>query len=294
MIYCPKCGTANREGSRFCNDCGHKLGTHTRIKCPHCGSMNSVQNVFCDDCGGRLLPTPDAPAGEPGPAIKGLSLPTKAAAPEEAPDGGQVPDEGEAAEPGGDVPAWLRALGDGWSADPKEEVPAGEEGDEIPDGLQDLRASLPEQDAEEPEAAEGDVPDSLDEVDAPADDQDLELDEITPDDEEEEEIGGWLDELEPLDEEDLEPDDEGEAGELPDWIAAMDLSGNEGDEEPPLAEGEADETAADWTCCRIRGCGNARMAGCPGPDRAGQAERSAGRSRQRGPGGNRRARAARC
>ena len=239
MIYCPRCGTANREGSRFCNDCGQKLGTHTRIKCPHCGSMNSVQNVFCDECGGRLLPTPEAPAGEPGPTIKGLSLPTKAPAPEEAQD------EGEAPEPGGDAPAWLRALGDSWSAGPRAETPAGEEGDEIPDWLQDLRASLPEQDTSEAQGADGEVPEWLDDMRNQGEEPEVEPDASTPDDGEEEQVGGWLDEFEPLEEEDQMPDQEDEAGELPGWLAGLDLSGNEDEEESPLAEGEAEETTAD-------------------------------------------------
>jgi len=240
MIYCPKCGTANREGSRFCNDCGHKLGTHTRIKCPHCGSMNSVQNVFCDECGGRLLPTPEAPHGEAGPSIKGLSLPTKAPAPEEAPG------EGEAPGSGGDVPAWLRALGDSWSADAGAEEPAGEEGDEIPDWLQDLRASLPDQDTDEAQGAEGEVPDWLDDMRAQADGQEVDPDASTPDDSQGEEAGGWLDELEPLEEEGQVPGHEGEAGEAPGWMATLNLSGNEGEEESPLVEGETEEAAADW------------------------------------------------
>jgi hypothetical protein len=147
MIYCPKCGTANREGSRFCNECGQELGTQTRIKCPECGAMNSVQNVFCDACGGRLLPSPsEIPGAEAGLAIKGLSLPTKPPASEE-----EAPDEGEASEPAADVPAWLRVLGDSWYGE-------AEESGEVPDWLQDLHASLPDQDPDEEQDPEGDIP----------------------------------------------------------------------------------------------------------------------------------------
>ena len=78
MIYCPRCGTANRDGSRFCNECGEKLGTQTQPKCPQCGTLNPVQNVFCSECGGRLLSSaPSAAGSEATQIIKGLSLPTK-------------------------------------------------------------------------------------------------------------------------------------------------------------------------------------------------------------------------
>ena len=55
MIYCTSCGTANREGSRFCNECGSPLGAMT--PCPHCGLPNVSTGRFCNFCGGRLRPT---------------------------------------------------------------------------------------------------------------------------------------------------------------------------------------------------------------------------------------------
>ncbi len=79
MIYCPKCGSANRRGSRFCNECGEPLPTHTALRCPMCGAMNPVGNVYCDRCQARLVPMtatpPEEKRYEP-PPIKGLSLPT--------------------------------------------------------------------------------------------------------------------------------------------------------------------------------------------------------------------------
>lgn len=151
MNYCPNCGTANRDGSRFCNECGHKLPSKTGIICPMCSHVNPAGNVYCDNCQARLVPlTPSSqpdqpPAGSqaappPGaPIIKGLSLPTKPAEPEPAqenepedmpewliklraaaPRASEVkpaPSEPEPAaggdQPSGDMPDWMRpATGD--------------------------------------------------------------------------------------------------------------------------------------------------------------------------------------
>jgi len=79
MIYCPKCGTANRRGSRFCNECGEPLPMRTALRCPMCGTMNPVGNVYCDRCNARLVPMTLPLSGESEreqAPIKGLSLPT--------------------------------------------------------------------------------------------------------------------------------------------------------------------------------------------------------------------------
>ena len=167
MIYCPKCGTANRDGSKFCNSCGEQLGTQTRIKCPECGAMNPVHNVLCTECRGRLLPSPTlTPDTETSPTIKGLSLPTKAPLDE------RKDDEAEASMPGPDpeVPAWLHELG---ATLTEEDQASGTESlddaSEIPDWLRDLRASLPEdseaetdrtgQEEEKPDSENSDIAD---------------------------------------------------------------------------------------------------------------------------------------
>ncbi len=54
MIYCFKCGTANRDGSRFCNECGERLATF--ISCPSCNFPNLSTARFCNGCGAKLGP----------------------------------------------------------------------------------------------------------------------------------------------------------------------------------------------------------------------------------------------
>jgi hypothetical protein len=84
MVYCPGCGTANRDGSRFCNECGTKLPTMTSSLCPTCGTPNPPHSLFCEKCGTRLIASLAEEPEEmdtPAPAAyvpKGLSLPTKA------------------------------------------------------------------------------------------------------------------------------------------------------------------------------------------------------------------------
>jgi len=51
-VACPKCGTANPEGAKFCNNCGTKLtGT---VPCPNCGHQNAPSSKFCNNCGTKL------------------------------------------------------------------------------------------------------------------------------------------------------------------------------------------------------------------------------------------------
>jgi len=51
-VVCPKCGTANPAGAKFCNNCGTQLtGT---VKCPNCGTENLAGAKFCNNCGTKL------------------------------------------------------------------------------------------------------------------------------------------------------------------------------------------------------------------------------------------------
>lgn len=165
MIYCPKCGTANRDGSRFCNECGQGLGTLTRVKCPECGAMNPVQHAFCSECGGRLLPpSAESVASDTTPTIKGLSLPTVGPVSAEEEESATE----EPAEVDDDVPAWLRELGTRWPAESRAtEVGAGEDSSEVPDWLKDLRSSLPD-DQEADWLGESQVPEWLSAMQPPA------------------------------------------------------------------------------------------------------------------------------
>ncbi|MBM3128999.1 MAG: hypothetical protein FJ009_10320 [Chloroflexi bacterium] len=84
MIQCAQCGTKNRDGSKFCGDCGARLVQPSGLICPMCSTPNTVENVFCSKCGARLAPLTVAPVSEKTPPptpIKGLSLPAKPAEP---------------------------------------------------------------------------------------------------------------------------------------------------------------------------------------------------------------------
>ncbi len=158
MNYCPKCGTANRTGSRFCNECGEELGSQTQVECSRCGTQNPVQNILCSHCGARLLPTASSPSDVTAtPTIKGLSLPTKNSVSQQDEEAGAGPEP----EPEDEIPAWLRELGASISKEGGSDVPESvEDTGDVPDWLRDLRASLPK-DREEPAEPEERVPDWL-------------------------------------------------------------------------------------------------------------------------------------
>src|ERR1051325_6167715 len=54
---CPRCRTANRQGRRFCGDCGAPL----LAACPACGFANVAEERFCGGCGAAI-------EGEAGPS----------------------------------------------------------------------------------------------------------------------------------------------------------------------------------------------------------------------------------
>lgn len=50
MTVCPNCKTQLPAGSKFCNQCGAKLGA----KCPSCGADVKPGSAFCSECGQKL------------------------------------------------------------------------------------------------------------------------------------------------------------------------------------------------------------------------------------------------
>ncbi|UCF85603.1 MAG: AAA family ATPase, partial [Desulfobacteraceae bacterium] len=56
-MKCPSCQVDNREGAKFCNECGTKLD----IVCPACGNSNRPGSKFCDECGQNLSLSPERP-----------------------------------------------------------------------------------------------------------------------------------------------------------------------------------------------------------------------------------------
>lgn len=103
MLYCPYCGTSNREGSRFCNNCGEPLPPSSGQKCSQCGHLNPPGVFSCVRCRASLLASYDEglPPEEPseGPEwLRGLE--------EEAPWEPEEVLEGVEEEP-----EWLRELG---------------------------------------------------------------------------------------------------------------------------------------------------------------------------------------
>src|SRR5260370_28326290 len=49
-MRCSKCGTDNREGRKFCAQCGTPL----KAVCPSCGAENEPGEKFCGECGAAL------------------------------------------------------------------------------------------------------------------------------------------------------------------------------------------------------------------------------------------------
>ncbi len=269
MIYCPKCGTANLDASRFCNECGEELAIQTQIECPRCGTQNPIQNVLCSECNGRL-PTyaPSPPDAGATPTIKGLSLPTKTSI------GEQEAEADDAAEPTveDDAPAWLRELGASLSTDAEVDDADLADDADVPDWLRDLRASLPKESEREEEAEGEGLPDWLvaprampteaedrrafdrrepDSEPQPREPETLAAgtesgDEAPADEPRDEEIPGWLSRLVPSA---AAPGPETEAPhdgeeEVPGWLSRLVPGETEAETEPALAAPQGEEVDA--------------------------------------------------
>jgi len=57
-VRCTDCGTDNREGRKFCAQCGVRLA----VSCPACGAANESDEKFCGECGDTLTSAPKATA----------------------------------------------------------------------------------------------------------------------------------------------------------------------------------------------------------------------------------------
>ncbi|HEY41971.1 MAG TPA: protein kinase [Dehalococcoidia bacterium] len=72
-MKCPDCRYENRDGAKFCLECGKSLQepVQAELICPQCGHTNPQGGRFCDECGYSLTeevpePTPEAlPSPEP-------------------------------------------------------------------------------------------------------------------------------------------------------------------------------------------------------------------------------------
>ena len=57
-MRCPQCQSDNREGARFCLECGEKL----ELLCPQCGETLALSAKFCDECGHDLGKSEEVPS----------------------------------------------------------------------------------------------------------------------------------------------------------------------------------------------------------------------------------------
>jgi class 3 adenylate cyclase/tetratricopeptide (TPR) repeat protein len=60
-LLCSACGTENRPGSRFCDNCGTPLAS----ACPNCGESNRADARFCASCGHSFQTDAPAAAQQP-------------------------------------------------------------------------------------------------------------------------------------------------------------------------------------------------------------------------------------
>ncbi|NLE75650.1 MAG: zinc-ribbon domain-containing protein [Chloroflexi bacterium] len=163
MIYCPTCGTANRDGSKFCNECGtHLTPADAGVHCSQCGAFNSRKSAFCRQCGLRLAPPAEPEAGapaaqepQPAPEEPAAGLPSWL----EPRHGQAVEDQGQP------LPHWMHELGEAAPSGEPAPAEAAEPTEAESDWLRELRAHLPDEpapaEAAETPAEEETVPDWL-------------------------------------------------------------------------------------------------------------------------------------
>jgi len=49
-MNCPACGHENRDGRKFCVECGAALDR----RCPQCGATCAAGEKFCGECGAEI------------------------------------------------------------------------------------------------------------------------------------------------------------------------------------------------------------------------------------------------
>src|SRR5213592_2179225 len=74
LLLCSSCGQENREGRRFCAQCGGSLAS----ACPSCGAANEPGERFCGECGKPL--SADAPPARTPTPSPSAALPASFAA----------------------------------------------------------------------------------------------------------------------------------------------------------------------------------------------------------------------
>ena len=73
-MRCAKCGSDNREGRKFCGECGAVLAP----KCPRYGASNEPSEKFCGDCGaslGLVSPAPQTKSDDSPIRVSSASAP---------------------------------------------------------------------------------------------------------------------------------------------------------------------------------------------------------------------------
>jgi hypothetical protein len=136
MIYCPGCGTANREGSRYCNQCGAPLTGDAIITCPRCGTANAPEAGHCQACGLDMARAREQDEAEQA----GLTVfsSDEAEAGEGGPDAEEVADILHA----GGLPPWLDAVE--WPTEEQASWSGADDDEELLDEDFDVRSGRTE------------------------------------------------------------------------------------------------------------------------------------------------------
>jgi DNA-binding transcriptional MerR regulator len=64
MVTCSKCGTQNRDETKYCKNCGTRLAEGAVVPCGKCGASNLALSLYCNRCGERLAPETTVAVGK--------------------------------------------------------------------------------------------------------------------------------------------------------------------------------------------------------------------------------------